>query len=142
MQQNEKAIESYFESEIQLIIFTINNIEYAIDIKNVVEIIQFMLIFPLPNAPGFIEGVINLRGKVIPVVDLRERFQSTNRETTRRTRIMMTSIQDKEIGLITDTVLNESTLKSMYNAVTRPHNPQLIALLCGLVTAFYINSAF
>lgn len=104
MEQNEKAVENYFDSEIQLIIFSINNVEYAIDISNIIEIIQFMSLSPLPNAPDFIEGVINLRGKVIPIVDLRVRFQSFIRENTRKTKIMIASIQDKEIGLIADTV--------------------------------------
>ncbi len=104
MQPEEQNIENYFESEVQLIIFLINNVEYAIDIKNIIEIIQLMPISPLPNSPGFIEGVINLRGKVIPVVDLRARFQSPERKNTRRTKIMIAFIQDKEIGLIADSV--------------------------------------
>ena len=104
MQSEEKNITNYFDSEIQLIIFSINNIEYAIDIKNITEIIQLLPLNPLPNAPSFIEGVINLRGKVIPVVDLRERFKSPDKKNSRKTKIMITLIKEMEIGLIADEV--------------------------------------
>ncbi len=95
---------SYFEAEVQLVIFKINDIDYAINIKNIIQIIRLLPISPLPNAPFFVKGVINLRGKVIPVVDLRERFHSKNRQNTKKTRIMIASLQNKEIGLIVDSV--------------------------------------
>ena len=101
---DEKGTQSYFDSEIQLIIFSIKNIEYAINIKNINEIIKYIPLSPLPNAPRFMKEVINLRGKVIPIVDLRQRFLSSNSENTKKTRIMIAHIQDREIGLIADSV--------------------------------------
>ncbi len=104
--EKEQAAEDYLESEIQLIIFTINNIEYALNISNIIEVIKLKSLAPLPNAPDFIKGVINLRNKVIPILDLRERFQSPVIQKTRRTTIMIASIQDKDIGLIADSVMD------------------------------------
>lgn len=98
----EKA--DYFESQIQLVIFQVNNVEYAINIRNIISIIRYSEFSPLPNAPRFVKGVINLRGKVVPIVDLRERFISQNIENTKKTRIMIATMKEKEIGLVADAV--------------------------------------
>ncbi|MEG2005714.1 MAG: chemotaxis protein CheW, partial [Bilophila sp.] len=59
---------------IQLVTFKIADEEFGVDILKVQEIIRMMPITKVPNAPAFVEGVINLRGKVIPVIDMRKRF--------------------------------------------------------------------
>ncbi|MBU1078470.1 MAG: chemotaxis protein CheW [Spirochaetes bacterium] len=103
-EEGEREGENYLEAEIQLVVFTVKEVEYAININSIFQIIKYTEISPLPHAPMFIKGVINLRGKVIPVVDLRERFHSEAIVNTKRTRIILASIQDKEIGLIVDSV--------------------------------------
>lgn len=99
-----KPISDYLESEVQLILFTINNVEYALNIQNILEINKIQPINPLPGAPEFIQGVISLRGKIIPVVDLRERFSFATMPHTKKTRIIIANIQNSEIGLIVDAV--------------------------------------
>lgn len=72
MQIEQKESQNYLDSELQLVLFDINNIEYALNIHSISEIIKLMSINPLPGAPEFIRGVINLRGKIIPIVDLQK----------------------------------------------------------------------
>lgn len=103
-ENKEKDKKNYLEAEIQLVTFIINNAEYSININNIIQIIKYIPVSPLPNAPAFIKGVINLSGKVIPVVDLRERFFRQVSTNTKRTRIIIAIVQNKKIGLIVDSV--------------------------------------
>lgn len=98
------------EQEVQLIIFTVNEIEYGIHINDVLEVIRVQPVTPLPHGPTFIKGVINLRGKVIPVMDLRERFNVSSIEDTRKTRIMIVNLENKEVGIIVDSVIDVETI--------------------------------
>ena len=71
------AIRSYYGQDtelLQLVTFSIGEEEFGVDILKVQEIIRTMEITKVPKAPEFVEGVINLRGKVIPIIDLRKRF--------------------------------------------------------------------
>ena len=127
--QSAANIQNYFESEIQLIIFNVNNVEYAVGISNITEIIKMIQITPMPNVPESIVGVINLRGKVIPVIDLRERFLSPNRENTKKTKIMIATIRNAEVGLIADEVSDVIGLSS--NQIDPP-----LPLLSGIKMEF------
>ncbi len=89
---------------IQLVTFFLGEEEYAVDILTVNEIIRLMQITPVPNAPVFLEGVVNLRGKVIPVVALRKRFDLEDRECDNNTRIIVMEVQQKIIGFMVDSV--------------------------------------
>jgi purine-binding chemotaxis protein CheW len=89
---------------IQLVGFKVNEEEYGIDILNVQEINRMMDITRVPNAPEFVEGVINLRGKVLPVVDLRKRFGLERKEYDKHTRIVVVELVGKTIGCIVDAV--------------------------------------
>ena len=88
----------------QFVIFNISNEEFAIDIKKVKEIIRVKKSTRIPQAPSFIQGVINLRGDVIPVVDLRKRFGLDATEITNETRTVIVEIRDDLLGLIVDAV--------------------------------------
>ena len=88
----------------QFLTFTIANQEYGIEIKNVTEIIGIQKITDLPELPPFIKGVINLRGKVIPVIDVRLRFGMPERKYDERTCIVVVNINDTSVGLVVDTV--------------------------------------
>ncbi len=89
---------------IQLVTFSLGTEEFSIDILKVQEIIRPMDITRVPGAPEFIEGVINLRGRVIPVMDLRRRLGMQAQEETRDTRIVVVEVGGKTVGLKVDSV--------------------------------------
>lgn len=84
--------------------FTIGKEVYGIGIKYVTEIIGLQAITEVPEMPEFIKGVINLRGKIIPVMDVRLRFKKEKREYDDRTCIIVVDIKNSAIGLIVDRV--------------------------------------
>jgi purine-binding chemotaxis protein CheW len=89
---------------LQLVTFTLGTEEYAVDILKVQEINRMTEIAKVPNAPTYVEGVINLRGRVIPVVNLRDRFGMTAKDRDSQSRIMIMDIQGLTIGLVVDSV--------------------------------------
>ena len=84
--------------------FCLGNEFYGIEIKYVTEIIGLQPITEIPEMPEYIKGIINLRGKIIPVMDVRLRFRKPFREYNDRTCIVVIEIRDVSIGLIVDTV--------------------------------------
>lgn len=84
--------------------FSLGNEEYGIEIRNVTEIIGIQNITELPDVPHFVKGVINLRGKVIPVIDIRLRFNLEERAYDERTCIIVVNIKEIFVGLIVDSV--------------------------------------
>ena len=99
-----EVTDSFLEEVSQVVSFEIGSEEYAVDILEVQEIIRMVEITPVPNAPHYVEGVINLRGKVIPIVDLRLRFGLPLAERTKETRIVVVDVSRIIIGLIVDSV--------------------------------------
>ena len=89
---------------LQLVTFNLDNEEYAVAILKVQEIIRMKEITRVPNSPAEVEGVINLRGKVIPVVDLRKKFDLAGKENDEQSRIMIMDIQGITMGLVVDSV--------------------------------------
>ena len=89
---------------IQLVGFRLDNEDYAIAITKIQEIILIKPITRIPQVPDFIEGLINLRGSVIPIVNLRKRFGLLPRELDDETRIIVVNIHDKTVGCIVDAV--------------------------------------
>lgn len=89
---------------IQLVTFSIGDEEFGVDILRVQEIIRTMEITKVPKAPDFVEGVINLRGKVIPIVDLRRRFGLQYRDHDKNTRIIVIEITNMIVGFVVDSV--------------------------------------
>ena len=89
---------------LQLVSFVIENEEFGIDILKVQEIIRPVEITRVPNAPAFVEGVINLRGRIVPVVDLRKRFGLPERAQDPHTRIIVVELVDKVVGFMMDAV--------------------------------------
>ena len=90
--------------EKQLVIFDLAEETYGVDIGSVREIIRMQEITKVPRTPEFVEGVINLRGKVIPVIDLRKRFGFRKTEATKDTRIVVVDIGGTDIGVVVDAV--------------------------------------
>ncbi len=91
-------------SEQQLVVFDLASEAYGVDIGAVREIIRLQDITKIPRTPDFVEGVINLRGKVIPVVDLRKRFMVPVAEQTDDNRIVVVDIGGEDIGVVVDAV--------------------------------------
>ncbi|MCX7711909.1 MAG: chemotaxis protein CheW [Clostridia bacterium] len=96
-----------FEEDTQkdkFLTFLLGNEVYGIDIKYVTEIIGIQSITEVPELPEYVKGIINLRGKIIPVMDVRIRFKKEAREYNDRTCIIVIDIKDMPIGLIVDSV--------------------------------------
>ena len=91
-------------AEQQLVVFDLNNEAYGVDIESVREIIRLQEITRVPRTPDFVEGVINLRGKVIPVVELRKRFGLPVQDRNSENRIVNVDIGGQEIGMVVDAV--------------------------------------
>ncbi len=84
--------------------FGLGKEEYGIDIRHVTEIIGIQNITDLPDMPNYVKGIINLRGKVIPVIDVRLRFGMPERDYDERTCIVVVTIRNMPVGLIVDSV--------------------------------------
>lgn len=89
---------------LQLVTFSIGEEEFGVDILKVQEIIRIMEITKVPRAQDFVEGVINLRGKVIPIIDLRRRFGFASKEHDKHTRIIVIEINNMIVGFVVDSV--------------------------------------
>jgi purine-binding chemotaxis protein CheW len=91
---------------IQVVSFTIGKEEYGIHIEDVQEIVRMPEIMKLPRTESFIRGVINLRGIIIPVIDMRERFGISASESgySAMTRVIVVKVKEKFVGVIVDTV--------------------------------------
>ena len=93
---------------VQLVAFTVADGRYALDIMRIKEIINPVKITQVPKAPQFIEGVIELRGAILPVIDLRKRFDLLATEPTRSTKILIVTVEVAEkrmiVGLVVDGV--------------------------------------
>ena len=100
--------------------FILGEEDYGIEIRFVTEIIGIQAITPVPEIPAYVKGIINLRGKIIPVMDVRLRFKKEPRAYNDRTCIIVIDIQEVTIGLIVDCVA-EVTSISEENIVPLPH---------------------
>ncbi len=89
---------------IQVVSFKLGSEEYGVDIAQVQEINRMVAVTHVPRAPQFMEGVINLRGQLIPIIDLRARFGMPRAEHTKNTRIVVTEIGAKRVGMVVDSV--------------------------------------
>ncbi|NMB40927.1 MAG: purine-binding chemotaxis protein CheW [Firmicutes bacterium] len=100
------------DAETQIVAFKLEEEEFAINIHHVREVLKMTQVTPLPQSAYFIEGVINLRGEVMPVIDLRKRFELDVGERGEDTRIIIVEIQENKVGLIVDSVTEVLRLSS------------------------------
>ncbi|MGS0765004.1 chemotaxis protein CheW [Syntrophomonas curvata] len=91
--------------EEQMVVFKLADEQYGVRITQVQEINRLAKVTKVPRAPRFVEGVINLRGDVIPVIDLRKRFEIDYKDYTEFTRVIVSDINNKKVGIIVDEVL-------------------------------------
>lgn len=101
-----KAKEQIVEETKQLIIFKLGEEEFGVDILQVREIEKLdQNITRVPKAPAFVEGVINLRGEIVPIVDLRKRFGLSLKPIGSDTRVVIVEINDNLVGMMVDAVV-------------------------------------
>lgn len=98
------AAEPTVSSPLQLVSFVIDGEEFGIDILKVQEIIRPVPITRVPKAPPFVEGVINLRGRIVPVIDARRRFGLPARAADDDSRIVVVELEDRTVGFVMDAV--------------------------------------
>jgi len=112
----DQAVKSMGGKEGKYLTFAMAGEEYGISILKVKEIIGIMAITPVPQTPGYVKGVINLRGKVIPVIDLRLKFEIEAADYTERTCIIVVEITSDErkilMGIIVDSVSEVLNIKT------------------------------
>lgn len=92
------------------LIFSLGQEDYGIEISYVTEIIGIQTITEIPDLPDYVKGIINLRGKIIPIMDIRLRFNKPPREYDDRTCIIVVDIKDLSIGLVVDSVSEVSSI--------------------------------
>lgn len=86
----------------QFVEFKLGEEEYGVDILQVKTIERMMPITRVPKAPHYVEGVINLRGEIVPIIDLRRRLNLPSCEKTEKTRIIIISLEELTVGMIVD----------------------------------------
>ena len=117
--------------ELKLIIFKLGREEYGMDILKVQEIKRMMSITRVPSTPAFIKGVINLRGSVLPVIDLRTRLGLFEAELTEAARIIVVLVNEGVVGFIVDEVVEVTTIN--------PQNVEALQTLSNGLSAEYIS---
>ncbi len=101
------------QDETQLAVFSVGSEEYAVDIMQIMEIIRPQKVTKIPNAPAIVEGVINLRGRVVPVLDLRKRFGvDTGKADPKKARVVILKLSGRVIGAVVDEVTEVIYMKS------------------------------
>lgn len=89
-------------AEHQLVVFKLNKEEYGVEIMQVQEISPYQDATKVPNAPTFVDGIINLRGEVIPVINLKRQFNIAETEITEETRLIVVNSGSRRIGFVVD----------------------------------------
>lgn len=120
--------------ERQLVVFKLANEHYGLDIAMVESIIKMQSITVVPHVPHFVEGVTNLRGTVLPVMDLRKRFGLPGAEVTSETRIVVVELNGLTVGMIVDAVTE--VLRVLEEAIEPP-----ASLIATLDSAFITGIA-
>jgi len=126
--ENQKGIEEL----LQLVSFKIGSEEFGIDILMVQEINRMLNITKVPNAPSFVDGVVNLRGRIIPVMDLRSRLKMTRKEHDKNTRIIVVELNSQTIGFVVDEV---SEVLRIPKSITEPPPSMLAGIESDFITA-------
>jgi purine-binding chemotaxis protein CheW len=111
--------------EHQLVVFQLGAELYGVEISRVHEIIRQQAVTRVPRSPDFVEGVINLRGKVISVINLRRRFGLPAAEHTRASRIVVVDINEQVIGMVVDGV---SEVLRVNGAIIEPPSPAVAGI--------------
>ncbi|SFL72499.1 chemotaxis protein CheW [Pelosinus propionicus] len=122
---------SYASSEVQLVVFKLGKEEYSVSILQVQEIKRITDITRVPHTPDYIKGVINLRGSVLPVIDLKKRLNLPQQVLTEDTRIIIVKVDELSVGMIVDAVSEVMTIDQ-----ENIDSPDVVA---GSVAASYLS---
>lgn len=111
-------------SELRIVSFRVDDREFAVDISRIIEIIYYKPATPLPESPEFVEGVVDLRGTVIPVLDLKKRLRLPAKNTGRPNHILIVRFKNKMIGIVVDEVkqvvqIDEGQIQSSQDFIER-----------------------
>jgi len=118
---------------IQLVSFKLGKEEFGVDILKVQEINRMLEITEMPNAPEFVEGIVNLRGRIIPVIDLKKRLQMLPKEHDNSTRIIVVELNGKTtVGFIVDEV---SEVLRIESNITEPPPKMVAGINSDCITA-------
>ncbi|KAB3529024.1 chemotaxis protein CheW [Alkaliphilus serpentinus] len=99
-------------SERQYVIFKLDKEEYGVDIMHVKEISEFKESVKIPNAPNFVDGIINYRGVITPIINLRRKFHLEIKEITSNTRIIIINLKEKQVGFLVDDASQVLTIEN------------------------------
>ena len=123
--------QEYVNDEVQLVIFKLGREEYGVSILQVQEIKRITEITRVPHTPEYIKGVINLRGSVLPVIDLKKRLNLPQQASTENTRIIIVKVKEISVGMIVDAVSEVMTIHQQ-----NIDSPEVVA---GSVSANYLS---
>ncbi len=115
----------------QLVVFVVANEHYGVGIASVVEIIKLQPITAVPRAPAFVEGVTNLRGKVLPVIDLHKRFGLPPADLTKHARIVVAQINGTPVGMVVDAVIE---VRQVDEQAIEPPSPLVTTVDSSFIT--------
>jgi purine-binding chemotaxis protein CheW len=109
--------------ENQIVVFNLAGEQYGVHISKVESIIKMQAITKLPHAPRYVEGITNLRGRVVPIIDLHRRFDLNDKPSTADDRIIVVNTSGEDIGLVVDEVsevltINEQAVEPAPNITT------------------------
>lgn len=123
--QSKQTINNQSGEQLQLVSFSVGDELFAVDILRVQEINRMMDLTKVPQSPEGVEGVINLRGRIIPVLDLRTQFRFPQTPRTDQTRIVVVEVRSQTIGFVVDSVHEVMRIQS---SIVDP-NPSLGAAI-------------
>ncbi|MFA6583612.1 MAG: chemotaxis protein CheW [Elusimicrobiaceae bacterium] len=112
MDENTKVSERISEDIVQLVCFRLDKEEYAVDIVRVQEVIRIQSITHVPQMPDFVLGVINIRGNIVPLFDLRAAFQLPKKPFDEHTKILVLNVGGQSFSIIVDEILDNVKLES------------------------------
>jgi purine-binding chemotaxis protein CheW len=104
--------------QVQLVTFKVGGEEFGLDVFSVHEILRWQGVTPVPRAPAFVEGVLDVRGAVVPVIDLRRRFEVPEYGHDDETRIVLVEFGGERLGLVVDSVTE--VLRAPETAISAP----------------------
>lgn len=122
---------NFSSNEVQLVVFKLGREEYSVSILQVQEIKRITEITRVPHTPEYIKGVINLRGSVLPVIDLKKRLNLPQQISTEDTRIIIVKVDELSVGMIVDAVSEVMTINQ-----ENIDSPDVVA---GSVAASYLS---
>ncbi len=129
---NKKSSKDTSSKMVQLVTFNLGSEEFGVNILEVQEIIRLPEITRVPNSSDFVRGVVNLRGKIIPIIELRKRLAMPSLENTENTRIIIIEYDELTVGIIVDKVNEVADIDSSTTEAPPP--------MVGEVNSGYISS--